>query len=120
MKVTQRATVLEMLRSAAGRGITSGEFYAARLPRFSARILELRDTGYVIQSERLRAGSWRYTLLNEPTVWSVPPPSAGAHPPPPGPPPGGGTDQTADADRLFEPQEQAASDPIPSMYREAS
>jgi hypothetical protein len=61
MKVTQQAKILRMLRVAGKRGVTSNEFLQAHLPRFSARILELRKRGYRIESERGKV--WRYRLV---------------------------------------------------------
>lgn len=40
--------VLNMLRAAGSRGVTSGEFAQAYVLRYSARLLELRDSGRII------------------------------------------------------------------------
>lgn len=106
MSRTQKQTVLAMLEAAGDRGVTSAEFYAAYLPRFSARLLELREEGHVVSSERLRDSAWRYTLLNSPAVSPAPTPRAsalthtdaetGAAPSPPAPS-GVGADETAAA-----------------------
>lgn len=85
--MTQRERVLAALRAAGKRGVSTGQFLELRIPRFSARVEELRAQGFAISSQRLSAGSWRYTLLNSP---SAPEPQArekaslaGAHPPAP-------------------------------------
>lgn len=63
---TQRNAVRRLLRVARHRGVTTAEFLAAGIPRFSGRLLELRDEGYVISTERIGRGKWRYTLISEP------------------------------------------------------
>lgn len=96
--VNQRTRVLTMLQTAGERGVTSSEFYAAHLPRFGARLLELRERGYVIETARLSDSVWRYTLLHEPAVVSAPSPPAPGPEPSDGArplPPGGGADTTA-------------------------
>jgi hypothetical protein len=61
--VTQRDQVLAMLK----RGPhTTGDFLAAYIPRFSARIDELRARGYVIERTRASASSFAYRLVSEP------------------------------------------------------
>lgn len=63
--MTQRERVLAMLRGAGTRGICGVEFLEARLPRFPARIYELRDGGLRITRRRCdldghRHGSTQY------------------------------------------------------------
>lgn len=48
---TQRETILRMLEDAGSCGVSSTEFYDAYLPRFPARIHELKKLGYDIQDE---------------------------------------------------------------------
>jgi len=50
--VTQKQTVLAMLKAAGPKGVRSDEFYKAYLPRAAGRIYELRDEGNNISSER--------------------------------------------------------------------
>ena len=64
--MTQLSETKRLLRRAGPRGVTTGEFIDARIPRFSARIDELRDAGWVIHRARLRASSYRYTVISEP------------------------------------------------------
>lgn len=45
---TQKQRVLRLLKEAGARGVRTNEFLAERLPRFGARIYELRNEGYVI------------------------------------------------------------------------
>jgi hypothetical protein len=60
--VTQQERVLHMLRTAGARGVTNAQFATAYLPRFSARIKELRERGFDITTERLGEGRFRYVL----------------------------------------------------------
>lgn len=53
-----------MLEQAGPEGVTSNQFYAACLPRFSARIFELRNKGYDIIKEPVENGHFRYTLVS--------------------------------------------------------
>lgn len=46
--MTQRSEVLRMLRLAPGRKVSSEQFLAAGIPRYSARIFELRADGHRI------------------------------------------------------------------------
>lgn len=48
---TQREEILQMLEDAGSRGVSSTEFYNVDLPRFPARIHELKKLGYVIEDE---------------------------------------------------------------------
>ena len=61
--MTQRDRVLKMLEDAGHAGVTNADFLRACLPRFSARLLELRASGYQISTDRVREGSWRYQLV---------------------------------------------------------
>jgi hypothetical protein len=71
--VSQRATVLQALTDAGARGVTNGEFiYGLRITRFAARILELREQGYVIETRREGDGKFRFILLGEPENVSAP------------------------------------------------
>lgn len=57
--MTQQQRVLAMLR----RGpCTTRDFLQAGIPRYSARIRELRERGHPITTERLSASSYRFTL----------------------------------------------------------
>lgn len=46
--MSQRADILHMLRVAPGRTVSSEQFLAAGIPRYSARIWELRNEGHRI------------------------------------------------------------------------
>ncbi len=61
--MSQRQQVLTMLKAAAFLGVTTDQFLGAYIPRFSARIEELRAEGFQITTERLRASKYRYTLV---------------------------------------------------------
>jgi hypothetical protein len=65
--MTQRQTVLAMLRRADKYGITNGAFAEAGILRYSARIEELRKAGYPIVKQRVSAACWKYTLLQDST-----------------------------------------------------
>jgi hypothetical protein len=60
--VSQQQDVIRMLEQAGPEGVTSNQFYAACLPRFSARIHELRNKGFDIRKEPVEQGHFRYTL----------------------------------------------------------
>ncbi len=67
-KMTRRDLALRQLQRAGDRGVTTAEFLGAGVgSRYSARVLELRELGYVISSERVRDGQWRYCLSSEPS-----------------------------------------------------
>lgn len=63
--MTQRQRVLFLLRSQREAGVTTAMFLREHLPRFSARIEELRKAGFCISSERLADSSWRYVLIHD-------------------------------------------------------
>lgn len=63
-KKTQQQRVVDMLRSQ--EKVSSAEFYEAYLPRFAARIFELKKLGYVIEREYWRDGMYLYRLASEP------------------------------------------------------
>lgn len=52
--MTQRQTILRMLKEAGAEGLRSDALYRAFIPRFAARIWELRQEGYEISSEHER------------------------------------------------------------------
>lgn len=64
--MTRRSLCLSLLEDAGPQGVTTGEFLQAGVgSRYGARLLELRKQGYVITSERIRDGSWRYVLVSD-------------------------------------------------------
>lgn len=62
---TQKERVLHLLEQAGSRGVRTNEFLTDRLPRFSARILELRNEGWVIENrpDAYSANGVIYTLV---------------------------------------------------------
>lgn len=63
------AKVLGFLRDAGSRGVTTHELlHGGCGSRYGGRIHELRKLGYDITAERERQGSYRYTLISEPTA----------------------------------------------------
>lgn len=59
--------VLDMLRAAGPRGVTSGQFAQAYILRYSARLKELRDTARIISRSRVPGhDQWWYVLKFEP------------------------------------------------------
>lgn len=64
--MTRRALVLQLLRQAGDSGVTTAELLRAGCgSRYGARLLELRKAGFVITSERVREGQWRYRLTHD-------------------------------------------------------
>lgn len=59
--MTQRERVYHALRQAGTRGVTTNEFLADHLPRFGARIEELRQRGWHIETKK-EGKQYRYTL----------------------------------------------------------
>lgn len=60
--LTQRDRILFELREAGERGVHSEVFYRLHMPRFAARILELKEAGHNITSVPEGNGA-RYTLV---------------------------------------------------------
>lgn len=60
--MSQKQIVLSMLERAGERGVTSNEFFAEHLPRFSARLYELRNEGHNITTSPSDNG-FVYTLV---------------------------------------------------------
>jgi hypothetical protein len=60
--------VLELLEAAGPGGVSTGEFAEARCPRASARIAELRELGYDVETRRERANAFRFVLHATPAV----------------------------------------------------
>lgn len=67
-KETQREKVLKALRMARSyqEGVTGDTFLQMRVPRYSARIAELRDEGFKIATERVKDGLFRFRLEHDP------------------------------------------------------
>lgn len=66
--MSQRLKVLSLLRHAGDTGVTNAVFLDWRIPRFSARIRELREEGFEIRTEGQNNSRVRYTLVSEPDV----------------------------------------------------
>ena len=58
-KETQADRVLQMLRSAE-MGVCANEFLNARIPRFSARLHDLRKQGHIIENRKCFLTSHRH------------------------------------------------------------
>lgn len=69
--MNKRETVLAMLTNAT-HGVTGREFVDAGVFRYSARIKELRDKGYIIESKRLSQGNFQFRLVGNPTDETAP------------------------------------------------
>ena len=109
--MSQRDDVLHMLEAAGEKGVTTGEFLDRRIPRFSARIDELRKT-HVIVKHRVTASRFRYELVGvveETTPVSSAPRGAGLELPVSSPEPPAG---------LFDDDGELAA--LPAMYRDAA
>jgi len=62
--MSHKDKILDRLKSAGDKGVLSKTFYQEFMPRFAARILDLKNDGYTIWSER--EGQYtRYTLITE-------------------------------------------------------
>jgi hypothetical protein len=59
--MTKREQVLSMLENS--DAVTGREFVDAGVFRYSARIKELRDRGYVIESNRISQGHYEFRLI---------------------------------------------------------
>jgi hypothetical protein len=69
VKETQKERVLRMLTEAGPEGVTSNQFYGACLPRFGARIHELKqEQGLEIRKEPVEQGHFRYILVSRPSM----------------------------------------------------
>lgn len=77
MKRTQKQTVLAMLDEAGPEGVTSNQFYAACLPRFGARIHELKAEGHQVVKEPVENGHFRYILVGRSMTPQQSPPDLG-------------------------------------------
>jgi hypothetical protein len=80
---TAKRRVLLALRKAGRRGLLTSEISAPAVGgvRASGRTHELQAEGFVISVTRVRAGSWRYTLVSEPDGTLVDPTPQGDAPP---------------------------------------
>lgn len=94
--MSKREHVLQLLRDAGPRGVTTAEFLEAGCgSRFGARVQELRDAGATVDVCRVRDGSYRYTLRS------------------PGPRPAPRVEiQAAEPSRLFEPASPAPANAL--------
>lgn len=65
---TQKGEVLAQLRAARklGEPVTGNQFLRLFIPRYSARIEELRQMGFVIETERIKASLFSYRLVYDP------------------------------------------------------
>jgi hypothetical protein len=67
--MSRKWLLLRLLKDAGSVGATTADLLAAGVgSRYGARLLELRDHGYVIESRRERQSSFRYILTDEPGV----------------------------------------------------
>lgn len=64
--MSQHDTCLSMLKSAGSAGVTTQQFLQAYIPRFSARLLELKQEGYDIQTLPYKGSCKRYVLKMAP------------------------------------------------------
>lgn len=76
--MTQQERVLAMLQE---RPQTTASFLSARIPRFSARLEELKRAGYEVTRERLTASSYSYKLTGSPPSQAVDASVGLTHPP---------------------------------------
>ena len=131
-KPTQKETVLAMLEQAGPEGVTSNQFYAACLPRFGARIHELKGEGHSVVKEPVEDGHFRYILVGRSAKPQQSPPDLGEvgnSPPNLGArsPQGSGVSASTDRadipfapEQLFEVNEDGPSGPVNPYEWEAA
>lgn len=98
---TQRQKVIAMLRHAGSLGVHTAELRGMYIGNPSQRINELRDLGYVIDSDRERSPfgqslGTRYFLREEPKPAPAPAPQPQVDPEPPAAPRAVAADQRAE------------------------
>ncbi len=72
--MSKRQIVLRLLREAGPRGVTTAEFLEAGCgSRFGARVQELREEGFVVDTRRVRTASYVYVLGHAPEPEGAPP-----------------------------------------------
>ena len=64
----QQQAIYDLLVTAGERGVTNYELNKKICFRFSARIWELNQRGFVIKSTRVKGSEWRSTLVRVPPV----------------------------------------------------
>lgn len=106
MSATRRELLAKLLRDAGDHGVTTGELLQHGVgSRYSARLMELREQGWVVQAERVRDGQWRYILVSEPSsVASVPARPDGQPPSSPDPQSGTGARSLFDTSSFGAPR----------------
>ncbi len=77
---TQKETVLRLLTDAGEGGVSSSQFFAACLPRFSARIFELKKDGHHIEKEPAEHGFFTYHLCGHSPPSGAAEPGVSEHP----------------------------------------
>lgn len=65
---TQRQRIVELLRARGAAGVTTADFLRMPVARYSSRIRELRQIGFVIRLDRIAESLFRYTLISSPAV----------------------------------------------------
>jgi hypothetical protein len=76
--LTQRDKVLKALRAAGGQGVTSLQLAQHCGLRYGARVMELRDQGFEIETVRVNRSVYVYKLTSEPAPASPIPSGPGA------------------------------------------
>ena len=62
----QRQKILELLRQNGKAGVLTSDFLRIPIARYSSRLRECRQMGYVISTERITEGCFKYALIREP------------------------------------------------------
>lgn len=65
--MTQGDLILQALKSAGKYGVTNTQFYQMFMPRFPARILELRNLGHDIERVSLGRNKFKF-IFHEPII----------------------------------------------------
>ena len=64
----QRQKIIELLRRNGKAGLLTGDFLRIPVARYSSRLREIRQMGYVVSTERITEGCYKYVLISEPLV----------------------------------------------------
>lgn len=64
----QRQKIIELLRRNGRAGLLTGDFLKMPCARYSSRLRELRQQGFVISTERITESCFKYVLVSEPVI----------------------------------------------------
>lgn len=64
----QHQKIIELLRRNGKAGILTGDFLRMPCARYSSRLREIRQIGFVVTTERITESCYKYVLVSEPLV----------------------------------------------------